>query len=162
MTIYGTPGGTPLNTSGFQGTAPGNPVGATVQTFIPGPGLFPPNSNSVSNDTQLAAISAGRLPINAQLTNALAGASAATSIGGRTNSVAERMAESGTSGSSSTIGGGSIGAYHPMTNSANGGSGPGAGGMNQDLGANTGRSDTQCGSMPASLISVGAPIQYQG
>ena len=162
MTIYGTPGGTPLNTTPFQGTTPGNPVGATIQTFIPGPGLFPPGSISVSNDTALAAAAAARVPSNVQLTNTLAGASAATSIGGRTNSISERMSESGTNGSDSTIGGGPIGAYHPLTNSANGGSGPGAGGANDDLGANSGRSDTLCGAMPASLFSVGSPPNFQG
>jgi hypothetical protein len=160
MTIYGTPGGTPLNnTGGFQGTQPGNPVQATLQLANPGVGLFPPNSDNSSGDTVLAAISRAAVPINAQLTNALAGAGS-TTIGGRPNSAAERLAESGTVGSNSTIGGTS--GFHPMCNSANGGSGPGAGGMNQDLGANSGRSDSLSGSMPAKATAVSTPANYQG
>lgn len=153
MTIFGTPGGTPLNTTGFQGTQPGNPVQGTLQLFIPGVGMFPPNSNNSSGDTILAAASRGVVPANAVLTNTLAGT-------GRGNSVLERMSESGAVGSDSTIGG--AGGYHPMTNSANGGSGPGAGGSNQDIGANSGRDDTLCGAMPANVISVATPPNYQG
>ena len=159
MTIYGTPGGTPLNMNPFQGTQPGNAVQAALQLANPGVGMFPPNSDNSSGDSVLAAISRGAVPINAQLTNALAGAGA-TTIGGRPNSAAERMAESGTVGSSSTIGGAS--SFHPMCNSANGGSGLGAGGMNQDLGANSGRSDSLAGSMPAKATAVASPANYQG
>ncbi len=48
MTIFGTPGGTPLNTSFFQGTAPGNAVQAALQVVQPGVGMFPPGSNNNS------------------------------------------------------------------------------------------------------------------
>ncbi len=153
MTIYGTPAGTPLNSTGFQGTQPGNPVQGTLQLANPGVGLFPPNSDNSSGDSVLAAISRGAVPINVQLTNTLAGT-------GRPNSAAERMGESGAVGSSSTIGGAS--SFHPMCNSANGGSGPGAGGMNQDLGHNSGRSDSLAGSMPAKATSVATPANYIG
>lgn len=161
MTIYGTPGGTPLNTTPFQGTQPGNPVQGALQPVNPGVGLFPPNSNNASGDTILASTSRGAVPANTQVTNALAGAGAST-IGGRGNTVLERMSESGVNGSDSTIGGAGGGAFHPMCNSANGGSGPGAGGANDDLGANSGRSDTLAGSMPSVLLAVGSPPQFQG
>jgi hypothetical protein len=69
MTIFGSPGGTPLNTTPFQGTAPGNPVQVTLQPFNPGVGLFPPNSNNSSGDTIQAATSRGALPINALISN---------------------------------------------------------------------------------------------
>ncbi len=156
MTIYGTPGGTPLNQAGgFQGTQPGNPVQATLQPFNPGVGMFPPNSNNASGDSILAAAARGAVPANVVLTNTLAGT-------GRGNSILERMSESGVNGSDSTIGGAGGGAFHPMCNSANGGSGPGAGGANDDLGANSGRSDTLAGSMPASVISLATPPGFQG
>jgi hypothetical protein len=69
MTIYGTPGGTPLNTTPFQGTQPENAVQATVQPFNPGVGLFPPNSNNLSGDSVQAAVSRGALPINTFINN---------------------------------------------------------------------------------------------
>ncbi|MGP0085483.1 MAG: hypothetical protein ACLP0B_17940 [Steroidobacteraceae bacterium] len=156
MTIFNTAYSTPLNAGGgFQGTAPGYNV--PLQTSIPGPGLFPPGSISMSLDTIQAAVSSARAPANLLLTNTLAGVGAAASVGGRQNSLLERMSESGTNGTQNTIGGNSTGAFHPMCNSANGGSGPGAGGANDDLGMNSGRSDTLCGSMPAALISVSSP-----
>jgi hypothetical protein len=161
MTIYATPGGTVANTQPFQGTTPGNSVaGATLQLTNPGVGLFPPNSDNHSGDTVLAAVSRAAAPMNAQLTNALAGFGI-TTIGGRPNSIAERMAESGPVGSSSTIGANS-GSFHPMSNSANGGGGLGAGGANDDLGANSGRSDTLTGAMPSLSIGVSTPPNFQG
>lgn len=153
MTVYGTPSGTPLNSTGFQGTQPGNPVQGTLQLFNPGVGMFPPNSNNASGDSILAAASRGAVPANTVLTNTLAG-------NGRGNSLLERMSESGAVGSDSTIGG--AGGYHPMTNGAGGGSGPGAGGSNQDLGSTAGRDDTLCGAMPAGVISVATPPGFQG
>jgi hypothetical protein len=75
MTIYGTPAGTPLNqTGGFQGTQPGNPVQVTLQPFIPGVGLFPPNSNNLSGDTLQAAASRAAYPANTLITNEGVGA----------------------------------------------------------------------------------------
>lgn len=153
MTIYGTPGGTPLNTSGFQGTTPGNPVGATLPALPQQVGLFSPNSNNQGAGTILDAASRATVPANIQITNTLAGT-------GRPNALLERMGESGPVGSTSTIGGAS--GYHPLTNSANGGSGPGAGGMNQDLGANSGRSDSLAGAMPAPALSTATPPNYVG
>lgn len=69
MTVYGTPGGTPLNTSGFQGTAPGNAVGATTQPVLPGVGLFPPGSNNLSGDSVMASMSRGSVPANTYVNN---------------------------------------------------------------------------------------------
>jgi hypothetical protein len=70
MTIFATPGGTPLNQAGgFQGTQPGNAIGATLQTVQPGVGLFPPNSNNQSGDTILASISRGATPANVEVNN---------------------------------------------------------------------------------------------
>jgi hypothetical protein len=69
MTIYGTPGGTPLNYTGFQGTQPGNVAQAALQPLIPGVGLFPPNSNNFSGDTVQAATSRAALPMNALVSN---------------------------------------------------------------------------------------------
>ncbi len=65
MTLYQTPGGTPLNTQGgFQGTTPGNPGAVPIQSPSPGVGLFPPNSNNASGDSNLAAQSRAALPAN--------------------------------------------------------------------------------------------------
>jgi hypothetical protein len=69
MTIYGSPGSTPLNTPPFQGTTPGNPVGATLQPVQPGVGFFPPGSNNSSGDTIQAAASRAALPMNALISN---------------------------------------------------------------------------------------------
>ena len=69
MTIYGTPGGTPLNTTPFQGTAPGNAAQATMQPVNPGVGLFPPNSNNLSGDSVAASQSRAAIPANTYITN---------------------------------------------------------------------------------------------
>ena len=66
MTLYQTPGGTPLNISPFQGTTPGNPGAVPIQAPSPGVGLFPPNSNNASGDSTLAATSRAALPANLQ------------------------------------------------------------------------------------------------
>jgi hypothetical protein len=66
MTLYQTPGGTPLNTSPFQGTAPGNPGAVPIQAPSPGVGMFPPNANNASGDSVLAAASRAALPANLQ------------------------------------------------------------------------------------------------
>jgi hypothetical protein len=66
MTLFQTPGGTPLNTSPFQGTAPGNPGAVPIQAPSPGVGMFVPNSNNASGDSTLAAQSRAALPANLQ------------------------------------------------------------------------------------------------
>lgn len=114
MTIYGTPGGTPLNTSGFQGSAPGNPVQASLQTSQPGVGLFPPNSNNLSGDTVLAAASRGAVPVNA--------IPAGYDIGSPCGTL---MTIEATGGASGTCQSGSNASLNTMNISANGGGGPG-------------------------------------
>jgi|HubBroStandDraft_1064217.scaffolds.fasta_scaffold05232_7 hypothetical protein len=67
MTLYQTPGGTPLNSAGgFQGSAPGNPGVVPIQAPSPGVGLFPPNANGASGDSVLASQSRAALPANLQ------------------------------------------------------------------------------------------------
>lgn len=93
MTIYGTPMGTPLNTTPFQGTAPGNPVQVVLQTANPGVGLFPPGANNLSGDSVMAAVSRGALPINAVSTNF---GQSGVSGGGR--AISSSMSNAGTRG----------------------------------------------------------------
>jgi hypothetical protein len=67
MTLYQTPGGTPLNTQGgFQGSTPGNPGAVPIQAPSPAVGLLPPNANTASGDSTLAAQSRAALPANLQ------------------------------------------------------------------------------------------------
>ena len=70
MTQFGTPYGTPLNSTGFQGTQPGNAVGATLSPVNPGVGMFPPNADNRSGDTITASISRAACPANVDITNA--------------------------------------------------------------------------------------------
>ena len=113
MAIYGTPAGTPLNSTGFQGTQPGNAVGATLQTSQPGAGLFPPGSNNYSGDTLLAAASRGALPANAIPAGYDNGLPCGTVM-----NVCATGGEKGTCQSASNV-------LNTMNISANGGSGPG-------------------------------------
>lgn len=152
MTIYGTPGGTPLNqTAGFQGTQPGNPVGASLQQQNPGVGLFPPNSNTQGGDTVLAAISRGALPINAIATNA------GLKQSGPGRSIAESMSDGDETGY-----GGSAGGFDSLNSDANGGAGPGAGQANQTEGPTSGESSFIEGSAPANAVTVTAAPNYAG
>jgi hypothetical protein len=153
MTIYGTPGGTPLNTTPFQGTQPGNPVQASLSFVSPAVGLFPPNSDTRSGDTIMASISRATAPANVKLTNALLGSTPA----GR--ALVEVLADGGAQGTSINPGGGG---WDSMNISANGGGGTGAGGMNQDLGSNAGRSSQLATPTPSSVIVTATPPQYQG
>jgi len=137
MTIYGTPGGTPSNTSGFQGTSPGNAVGATL------PGI-PPNM-SVH-----AAVSAGLLPANALFSNA-----GKVAAGGRT--LPDAMARAGEVGYN-----GSAGGFDSLNSDANGGSGPGAGQANQTEGPSSGQMSLVEGSAPATAPTITSPVQYGG
>jgi len=133
MTIYGTIGGTPLNTTPFQGTQPGNAVGATLQPVNPGVGLFPPNSNNASGDTVLASASRAALPLNAQgqgygVTSA-AGAGPGAS-GGRT--MAEALSIGDRNGAGTQVGG------DTLNSDLNGQGSLGAGGSNQTEGPTSG------------------------
>ena len=122
MTIFGTPMGTPLNATGFQGTQPGNPVQASLQVVNPGVGMFPPNSNNNSGDTIMASVSRGSAPANVLMTNA----GTRDSRPGRT--VHESMSDanaSGTGSAETTVFGGS------QNQGPAGGNSLGAGGLNQ-------------------------------
>ena len=142
MTLYGTPGGQPQNTPGFQGTAPGLP-GAPIVAVNPGVGFFPPNSNNFSGDTIQAAQARAVVPANALATNA--GRHAA---GGRTVLEAESMG--GARGYN-----GSAGGYDSLNSDANGGAGPGAGQQNQTEGPSAGEASTVEGAAPAASITFG-------
>ncbi|HWX29587.1 MAG TPA: hypothetical protein VNZ53_19345 [Steroidobacteraceae bacterium] len=129
MTIFGTPGGTPLNTTPFQGTAPGNAAQATL------PGI-PPNMSV------LAAISAGLLPINALMTNygqkhhPTAGRTVMDGLVDVDNGVSAVFVQNG-------------GSAHAESN---GGSGLGAGGHSQEQGVGQG-----CGDQLPANAPTGAP-----
>jgi hypothetical protein len=142
MTIYGTPGGTPLNTTPFQGTQPGNSPGVTLTQLNPGVGLFPPNSNNASGDTVLAAQSRATLPGNVFVTNA--GTHAA---GGRPLLETEgRAGECGYNGSA--------GGFDSLNSDANGGAGPGAGQANQTEGPSSGQASLVEGQAPATFPTL--------
>jgi hypothetical protein len=132
LTIYGTPNGTTLNTSPFQGTAPGNAVGATL------PGI-PPNMSV------MAAVSAGLLPINALLTNY---GQKHNPTQGRTVMDALVDVDSGAS-AVFVQNGGSFNA------DANGGAGPGAGQQSQMQGTGAGCTDQLPANAPANLTGIG-------
>jgi hypothetical protein len=153
MTIYATPGGTPLNqTGGFQGTQPGNPVGASLSPVNPGVGLFPPNSDTHSGDTVLAAQSRGAMPSNVLTTN----------YGTRDSRPGQAVLEIEGKGAMN-------GAGVTATNSslwANGGScggnSLGAGGMNQTDGPGAGDVAIIATNAPATMPTIASPAQYQG
>lgn len=142
MTIYGTPYGTPLNTTPFQGTQPGN----AAQAALPG---IPPNFSV------MAAISAGLLPINALATN----------FGQKHNGTAGRSVadcmidvdQNGAGGSYVANGGSPEGVI-------NGGNSFGAGGANQTPSgaASEGEACILPTSAPGSTPTLGSSVQYQG
>lgn len=155
MTIYGTPNGTPLNATGFQGTQPGNTVQNILQPTNPGVGLFPPNSNNLSGDSALAAASRGALPVNVN-TN---GFGVINPAGGRPllNCMSDSNPANG-SGTAIVANGGSA------NSQAAGGSGPGAGGLNQTPSPGGGCAHPMPHSMPSAnvVITGGATPAYQG
>jgi hypothetical protein len=160
MTLYGTPGGTPLNQNGgFQGTQPGNAVGASLQQTNPGVGLFPPNSNTNSGDSVVAAISRGAIPANVHVNNfgVTSGSGAGPNVaGGRT--IIESLATGDTVGTTAAFvnNGGSANA------AASGGNSFGAGGLNQ-TNANSAGESTQCpASGPSSVPTIAAQPVYRG
>jgi hypothetical protein len=148
MTIFGTPGGTPINTSFFQGTAPGNPVQATLQPVNPGVGLFPPNSSNASGDSILASISRGALPLNVQgagygLTSA---AGAGTGAGGRT--ILDALSNGERNGY-----GGSVG-VDSFNSDLNGQGSLGAGGSNQTEGPTSGMFSQASTQQPVNTLTL--------
>jgi hypothetical protein len=151
MTIYGTPSGTPLNSTGFQGTQPGNAVGATLSVVNPGVGLFPPNSNSNSGDTIMASASRATAPLNALLTN----------VGTRDSRPGRSVSESlsagcsdGTGGSVTTTFGGSLNLDAAGSNSL------GAGGLNQSGGPGAGEASILPANAYVAIPAVTS--QFQG
>lgn len=155
MTLYGTPGGTPLNTTFFQGTQPGNAIQATISPVNPGVGMFPPNSNNQSGDTVMASVSRATMPLTA-LT---------TSYGQKGHPTAGRTildclvdTDQNGAGSSFQANGGSA------QQVINGGNSLGAGGANQTP-AGAGGEGEACimpHSAPANNPTIPSPVQYGG
>jgi hypothetical protein len=163
MAIFATPGGTPLNQAGgFQGTQPGNVVGATLQPFIPGVGLFPPNANTSSGDTVLAACSRGALPINVDVNNFGATSNSGTgpgSSGGRHVAAALSDAHAwGTGQAFSSVSGGSSNNGPAGGNTVN----ASAGGMNQTNAPSAGQASIMPANAPAALPTMASPPVYRG
>jgi len=152
MTIYGTPGGTPLNTTPFQGTQPGNAAQATLQQQNPGVGLFPPNSNNASGDTVLAAQSRGSVPANVLVTNL----GVRDSRPGR--SASETLSHAGANGAGETA----AAPYAWPNSAASGGNSLGAGGLNQTPNDASGEQTICVAGAPASFPTIASPAQYQG
>ena len=147
MTVYGTIGGTPLNTTPFQGTQPGNAVGAALSPVNPGVGLFPPNSNNASGDSVIASASRATLPLNLQgsgygLTSQ---AGAGTGAGGRT--VAEALSIGDRNGSGPQVG------VDSMNSDLNGGQSLGAGGSNQTEGPTSGEASQASTQQPMNTFT---------
>jgi len=149
MTIFGTPGGTPLNTTPFQGTQPGNAVGATLQPVNPGVGLFPPNSNNASGDTVLASASRAALPLNTLGTGygLTSAAGLGTGSGGRT------MADA-LSGGERNGTGVQTGIADSMNSDSNGQGSIGAGGANQTEGPTSGTASQAATPQPINTLTL--------
>jgi hypothetical protein len=153
MTIFGTPAGTPLNYTGFQGTQPGNPVQATISPVQPGVGLFPPNSNNASGDSLLASASRAALPLNAQgsgygLTSA---AGAGTGSGGQAFAIALSDGERNGYGGSAGV--------DSLNSDLNGQGSLGAGGSNQTEGPTSGTFSQASTQQPVNTITYPATNQ---
>jgi len=156
MTIFGTPGGTPLNTTPFQGTQPGNLVQATLQPVNPGVGLFPPNSNNASGDTVLASASRATLPLNLQGSGygVTSQAGAGTGPGGRT--VADALSSGDRNGSGTQVGG------DTLNSDANGGQSFGAGGANQTEGPTSGEASQASTQQPMNTFTQPTAVPVFG
>jgi len=121
----------------------GSPGLTTPSPYQPLPGI-PPNMSVA------AAVSAGLLPANALITGV-----GLDARGGRT--VAEAMSKGGEVGSF-------VNAYSVQTfnSDANGGSGPGAGQLNQTEGPSSGQTNQLATVTPASSVTVTAGPQFGG
>jgi hypothetical protein len=148
MTLFGTPYGTPLNTTGFQGTQPGNPVQATLQVVQPGVGLFPPNSNNASGDTVLSSASRGALPANLNVTGfgTTSSVGIVASSGGRT--LLEALSNGGANGT------GLQGGADYMNSDSNGSGSLGAGGANQTEGPSSGQTSQVATPQPVATLTL--------
>jgi hypothetical protein len=151
MTIYGTPGSTPANTSGFQGTAPGNPVGALQVGAFPGAvGMVVPNGDNRGPATLLSQQSNGSIASNTRTTGA-----GNVAAGGR--ELIETQGRGGEVGSQTQAFG-----VDTLNSDSNGGAGPGAGQANQTEGPSSGQSSQVATLTPASSVTVQSPAGFGG
>lgn len=148
MTIYGTPGGTPLNTTPFQGTQPGNPVQATLQVVSPAVGMFPPNSDTRSGDTILASASRATAPANIEVTGYGVTSSNGTGAGAGGRSLLEGMSKGGENGTNVQAG------MDTMNGDLCGGNSLGAGGANQTESPSSGQSSQVATQQPSSAVTL--------
>ena len=157
MTVYGSPGGSPLNYSGFQGTQPGNPVQATLSPVIPGVGLFPPNADNRSGDSVLASASRATLPLNAQGSGYGVTAEAGSgpgATGGRT--IAEALSIGERNGTNAQVG------VESFNSDLDGGNSLGAGGANQTEGPSSGESSQASAQQPINTFTQPAAVPVYG
>ena len=156
MTIFGTPMGTPLNSTGFQGTQPGNPAQASLQIVQPGVGMFPPNSDNRSGDSVLASASRGALPLNLQGSGygVTSQSGAGTGNGGRT--VADALASGERNGAGTQTG------VDTLNSDINGGQSLGAGGSNQTEGPTSGESSQASTQQPTSSFTQPSAVTVYG
>jgi hypothetical protein len=156
MTIYGSPNGTTLNTTGFQGTTPGNAVQATLSPVNPGVGLFPPNSNNASGDSVIASASRATLPLNLYGSGygVTSQSGAGTGPGGRT--VADALASGDRNGSGTQTG------VDTLNSDANGGQSLGAGGANQTEGPTSGEGSQASTQQPMNTFTQPSAVTVYG
>jgi len=156
MTQYGTPYGTTLNSTGFQGTQPGNAVQATLSPVLPGVGLFPPNSNNASGDSVLASASRAALPLNLQGSGygVTSQSGAGTGNGGRT--VADALSAGDRNGSGTQAGG------DTLNSDLNGGNSLGAGGTNQTEGPTSGEASQASTQQPMNTFTQPSSVTVYG
>jgi hypothetical protein len=156
MTIYGTPAGTPLNNTGFQGTQPGNVVQATLQVVNPGVGMFPPGSNNASGDTVLASASRATLPLNLQGSGygVTSQSGAGTGNGGRT--VADALASGDRNGTGTQTG------VDSLNSDLNGSGSLGAGGANQTEGPTSGEASQASTQQPMNTFTQPSAVTVYG
>lgn len=156
MTIYGTPGGTVANMQPFQGTTPGNVIGATLQVVNPGVGMFPPNSNNASGDTVIASASRGALPLNLQGSGygVTSSSGAGTGNGGRT--VADALASGDRNGAGTQAG------VDSLNSDSNGSGSLGAGGANQTEGPTSGEASQASTQQPMNTFTQPTAVAVYG
>ena len=151
MTIYGTPGSTPANTPPFQGTTPGNPVGALQVAALPGAvGMIPPLGDTRGPATLLSQQSIGAIAANTQVTGA-----GVTAVTGR--SLIEAEGRGGEVGSQTQAYG-----VDTLNSDSNGGAGPGAGQANQTEGPSSGQAAIVATMTPAVSATLQSPAQFAG
>jgi len=156
MTVYGTPGSTPLNYTGFQGTQPGNAVQATLQIVQPGVGMFPPNSDNRSGDSVIASASRAALPLNLQGSGygVTSQSGAGTGNGGRT--VSDALASGDRNGTGTQTG------VDSLNSDSNGNGSLGAGGANQTEGPTSGESSQASTQQPTSTFTQPTAVTVFG